>query len=139
MCLLNRRLSASQSRSRPFYRRQRSLASAGIRTPDHPVHSLFTILTMLSSLPFLPFTSKYSTKHSILKNPYSLNIINFVSFNHHYITSNQHIAGDWTYLHHQVKGKHTHTYSDWCDRRTYSQSLDSLCQLTTYISCMHLG
>ena len=69
LCLFNRRLGGPQSRSEPFYRRETSLASAGIRTPDHPVHSLFTILTMLSQLPFLHFTSKYSTKHCILKSP----------------------------------------------------------------------
>jgi len=109
---------AGWPQSRSFYRRQRSLASAGIRTTDHPVHSLFTILTMLSQIPFLPFTSKYSTMHRILKSPYSLSIISFVSFNHHYIPSNEHhIAGHWTYLHHQVKGKDTHIYSNGCDTR----------------------
>jgi len=116
LCLLNRRLGRPHSRS--LYRRQRPLTSAGIRTTDHPIHSLFTILTMLSQNPFLPFTSKYSTTHCIFESPYSLSIISFVSFNHHYVLSNEHhIAGHWTYLHYQVKGKQTHIYSDGCDRR----------------------
>jgi len=108
---------AGWPQSRSFYRRQRSLASAGIRTTDHPVHSLFTILCYPkspSSLlhPNIPLCTAFSKALN------SLSIISFVSFNHHYIPSNEHhIAGHWTYLYHQVKGKDTHIYSNGCDRR----------------------
>jgi hypothetical protein len=104
LCIVNGRLGGPQSRSRPFIRRETSLASAGLRTTDHPVHSLFTIRAMLSQLPNIPQSTAFS------RALYALSIISFVSFNHHYIPSNEHhSAGHWTYLHHQVKGKHTHT------------------------------
>jgi hypothetical protein len=40
-----------------FWRREKSLARAGIRNPDHPARGLFSILDYIIPVPFTPGTN----------------------------------------------------------------------------------